>query len=93
MAENLSRNPAQPLPTSIPGDNKHYGPGTRRTAASLVGPARKIPRVNESDQSSRSKQADAGSFGESASGKGDDVKVISRDGLTPTNFDNYGTGD
>lgn len=88
-----TRNPIQPKPTSLPGDAKHYGPGFRRTAGSLVGPAVKIPRINESAQSGPSKAADNGAYATDGSPLGDNPRQISRDGLTPGNLDNYGAGD
>lgn len=89
----VTRNPIQPRPSALPGDGKHYGPGFRRTADSLVGPSVKKPRINQKDQSARSKAADNGVYDTHGSSLGDNPHQIPREGLTPTNFDNYGPGD
>lgn len=88
-----TRNPIQPRPTPLPGDNRHYGPGYRRTAESLVGPTIKRTKINPKDQSARSNAAENGEYEMHGSSLGDNPHQISREELTPGNLENYGAGD
>jgi len=77
-----TRNPVQPRPASLPEDRRtKRGPGTSRTAASIVGPAIEQPLTNSAAQSDRSNTAAYGSIPINR-GAGTNARTISRDGLT-----------
>jgi hypothetical protein len=90
-AAHVTRNPIMPRPIPLaPNLKEKKGPGTLRTAASLAGPSVQIPSINAAAQSARS---NAAAFGQIPINRSEstNARVGSRDGLTQTGDELYGT--
>jgi len=84
------RSPLQPRPVALPERvSRKVGPGTLRTAASVTGDPQQIPQINSQSQSAEARYLE--SNGLQSREETTRARTISREGLTQTGREVYGT--